>query len=54
MFTNDGGGVIVFLTADLAFVVLMSPLLSWSFLLLRFLSLPFVFSQNMLHTVERP
>ena len=54
MFTNDRGGVIVLPSADLTFVLLASPLLTWSFLLLWFLSLPFVLSQNMPRTVERP
>ena len=54
MFTNDGGGVIVFPSADLTLVLFTSPLLLWSFLLLWFLSLPFVSSQNMPHTVEWP
>ena len=53
MFTYDGGGAIVFPSVDLALVLLMSPLLLWSFLLLQFLSLPFVSSQNMPHTIER-
>ena len=35
-------------------ILLASPLLSWSFLLLWFLSLPFVLSQSMPHTVEWP
>ena len=39
MFTYDGGGVIIFPSADLALVLLASPLLTWSFLLLQFLSL---------------
>ena len=54
MFTNDGGGIIVFLLADLMLVLLTSPLLSWSFLLLWFLSLPFVLSQNTLCTIKQP
>ena len=52
MFTYDGGGVIIFPSADLALVLLASPLLTWSFLLLQFLSLPFVPSQSMLCAIE--
>ena len=54
MFTNDGGRVIVFLSADLALVLLMSPLLLWSFLLIQFLSLPFVLFQNTPCTIKGP
>ena len=49
MFTNDGGRVIVFLLADLALVLLMSPLLLWSFLLLQFLSAFCTFSKYALY-----
>ena len=40
------GGVIIFPPVDLALILLMSPLLLRSFLLLWFFSVPFVFSQN--------
>ena len=54
MFTNDGGGAVVFPLADLTLILLVSPLLTWSFLLLRFLSLSFVPSQSTLRTIGWP
>ena len=52
MFANNRGRVIILLSADLMFILLVSPLLLWSFLLLCFLSFSLEPSQNMLHTIE--
>ena len=54
MFANNRGRAIILLLADLTLVLLMSPLLSWSFLLLQFLSFSLVLFQNMPHTIEEP